>query len=136
MAARSVLAALALGIAAAGCARSTYQEQSSPSRVAAMDSWLRERSASDCPRSACLFAVIVDSAGNPIPNAIVELTGSTVHATSTGQGRIIAQSIPMGSHRVRVTHGGETLESEPIAFGYTIRTLVMEVSPGNLRIRT
>ena len=87
------------------------------------------------PQSACLFAVLVDVAGNPVVNADVELTGSTVHVTSNGRGRVVAQAIPLGSHRVRVIANGETLESDPIPFGMTIRTLVLQVSPGSLHLR-
>lgn len=137
MAGRNFFAALALGALAAGCARASHQESVRPDeRVASTDSWLRGRSADDCPQSACLFAVLVDSAGAPIPNADVELTSSTVHVTSNGQGRVVAQAIPLGSHRVRVIHNGETLESDLIPFGFTIKTLVMEVRPGSLRIRS
>lgn len=137
MSGRFKLAALALGLAAAGCARGAQQQAVSPdAHVAATDSWLRGMSDADCPRAACMFAVLVDTAGNPVVNATVELTGSTIHVTSNGRGRVIAQGIPLGSHRVRVISNGETLESEPIPFGYTIKTLVMEVAPGSLRIRS
>jgi hypothetical protein len=130
------LAALALALPLAACSRGQQQNVAPDAHVAATDSWLRGLSDADCPRSACLFAVLVDTAGNPIVNADVELTGSAVHVTSNGRGRVIMQAIPLGSRRVRVTRNGETLESQPIAFGYTIQALVMEVAPGSLRIRS
>lgn len=130
---------LALGLCAAvttaGCAHRAQQGVRPDEHVANTDSWLRGR-AEDCPQPSCLYAVLVDTGGNPIVNANVEFTGSAVQVTSSGRGRIFARGIPLGSHRVRVIlHGGETLESEPIPFGYTINTFVMEVSAGSLRIR-
>ncbi len=135
MTGRNFLATLALGVLVAGCAHHSQQTVRPDEHVANTDSWLRGRSDADCPQAACLFAVLVDTAGNPVPNADVELSSSTVHVTSNGQGRIVAQAIPLGSHRVRVTRGNEVLESDPIPFGFTIKTLVMEVAPGSLRIR-
>ena len=135
---RSVCLALGLcaAVTSAGCAHRAQQGVRPDEHVANTDSWLRGRSANDCPQPACLFAVLVDTGGNPVVNANVELTGSPIQVTSSGQGRVFARGIPLGSHRVRVIlHGGETLESEPIPFGYTIKTLVMEVSAGSLRIR-
>jgi hypothetical protein len=132
---RNTFAALALGLLAAGCARHSSTAVRPDEHVAATDSWLRGRSDADCQQAACLFAVLVDTAGNPVSGADLELSGSTVHVTSSGQGRVVAQGISLGSHRVRVIRNGETLESDPIPFGYTIKTLVMEVAPGSLRIR-
>jgi hypothetical protein len=138
MSGRNSIAALALAICAAGCAHHTSSSRVRPDEhVAATDSWLRGRSDADCQQPSCLFAILVDTAGNPVVGADPELSGSTVHVTSTGQGRVVAQGIPLGSHRVRVIQqGGETLESDPIPFGYTIKTLVMEIAHGSLRIRS
>jgi hypothetical protein len=132
---RNVFALMTLATLVAGCTHHASQVRPDE-HVAATDSWLRGRSDADCQQPSCLFAILVDTAGNPVVGADLELSGSPVHVTSSGQGRIVAQGIPLGSHRVRVIrNGGETLESEPIPFGYTIKTLVMEVAPGSLRIR-
>ena len=124
----------ALAAMLAGCAHQA-RTGPSPDMRSASDPWLRARSDADCQQQfGCLFAIVEDSSRSPLSGADVELSGTSVHVTSNNQGRISAQNIPLGSHRIRVLANGETLESDPVAFGMTIQTLTVIVSPGHLRI--
>ena len=99
------------------------------------DPWLRSQTQSDCPRSACLFAVVVDSASQPINGAEIEVEGTSVRAASDAQGRVVATGIPTGTRRLRVTVHNNTLESEPLPLGATITGVVIEVRPFSIVLK-
>src|SRR5205814_7449476 len=51
------------------------------------DPWLRTRGSNDCARPACLFAVVVDSAGQPVNGVDIEIIGAGMQATTNTRGR-------------------------------------------------
>ena len=102
----------------------------------AHDPWLGTRTMADCSQPACLFAVVTDSAGHPLSGADVELSGTSVRATTTNNGRLALQNIPLGSHRIRLFADGATLESAPVAFGMTLLAVTIEVRGDTVLIRS
>ncbi len=107
-----------------------------PPAPAGADPWLRTRGPSDCAQPACLFAVVVDSAGRPLGGVDVEVETAGVQATSTTRGRIVLQGIAIGPHRLRVTVNGNQTETEPIGFGFNFQALTIQLRGDSVRIRT
>ena len=99
------------------------------------DSWLSGRSEENCARAACLFAVLVDSTGQPIEGADVTLKGTARGAVTNAYGRLAVQGIPSGEHPLKVTIKGKTLESQPIEVPPTYVAVVITVGPDGLTVR-
>ena len=105
------------------------------SRSSATDEWLRTRAEENCSRASCLFAVLVDTAGQPIEGADVELGGTDRRGVSNAWGRVVVQGAPLGSHRLKVRVNGATMESEPVALPPTYLAVTIEVRPEGLTVR-
>lgn len=120
------LSSLAAVLLLAACSVKKYADEEGPAPATA-DPWLRSLAASDCPQAACLFALVVDGNNQPISGAEVSIEGTGVNIASDSRGRIIAEGVPFGSRKLRVTTSGVTLQSDAVALGRVYTSLVIEV---------
>jgi hypothetical protein len=84
---------------------------------------------------ATIIATVSDSAGNPLPDAILQLVGTSRRGTSDARGRVVISGVSPGKYTVSVRHLGYRELTSELAFtaGLVEPAYILFIAPANLQ---